>query len=131
MDTDTKNIIGYRVVINIINIRIPEDEIAEIFRMAKMYTDSPYREDYRETIRGGEGYMEMSTEIVRTGRNIRLVITYSGEGRTFEEKSARMKNAVESGHLQRSLLYGSEADIHRPGAVRMADNVTATIMRIG
>lgn len=57
-------------------------------------------------------------------------MTFSGEGKTFEEKSAEMKKMVESGELQRSLLYECESDIHDPKAPKKANKITATIVQI-
>ena len=41
-----------------------------------------------------------------------------------------MKKLVESGELQRSMMYECESDIHIPSAKRKARRITATIMRI-
>jgi hypothetical protein len=38
---------------------------------------------------------------------------------------------VETGELQKSLLYESEADIDNPDAIKKADKITATIVQIG
>ena len=118
----------YKIIVNIINHHLDKDELEEAFKTANEHKDTPYREDYSQL---GGGYMELTSELTQVGRNLKLEIIYTGEGKTFEERSTKMKNVVESGELQRSLLYDCEADINTPGAKKKADKVTATIVRIG
>lgn len=118
----------YKVIVNIINHHLDKDELEEAFKAANEHKDTPYREDYSQL---GGGYAEISSELTQTGRNLKLEIVYTGEGKTFEEKSAKMKNAVESGELQRSLLYDCIADISNPAAKKKADKITATFHQIG
>lgn len=117
----------YKVIVNIINHHLDKDELEEAFKTANEHKDTPYREDYSQL---GGGYAEINSELTQVGRNLKLEIVYTGEGKTFEEKSTKMKNMVESGELQRSMMYECESDIHIPSAKRKARRITATIMRI-
>lgn len=118
----------YKVIVNIINHHLDKDELEEAFKAANEHKDIPYREDYSQL--GGD-YVEITSELTQVGRNLKLEIVYTGEGKTFEERSAKLKNVVESGELQRSLLYDCIADIHDPAAKKKADKITATFHQIG
>lgn len=118
----------YKVIVNIINHHLDKDELEEAFNTANEHKDTPYREDYSQL---GRGYMEMTSELTQVGRNLKLEIVYTGEGKTFEERSTKLKNMVESGELQRSLLYDCIADIHNPAVKKKADKITATFHQIG
>lgn len=119
----------YKIIINIINHHLDKDELNESIALANQHKDTPYHEDYSET--GGEGYFDMTIELIQLGRDLKMELVYTGEGKTFEERHNKMKRMVESGELQRSLLYDCEADINNPGAKKKADKITATIIRIG
>lgn len=119
----------YKVVVNIINHHLDKDEFEEAFKTANEHKDTPYREDFSKT--GGEGFMEMTTELTQIGKNLKLEMVYTGEGKTFEEKSTGIKRLIESGELQRGLLYDSAADVNNPAAKKKADKITATIVQIG
>lgn len=119
----------YKLIINIIGHRLDEEELKEAFELANKHKDIPYHEDYSET--GGEGYVDITADIVQVGNNLKLEMIYSGEGASFEERAAKIKEMVETGELQKSLLYESEADIDNPDAIKKADKITATIIQIG
>ena len=118
----------YKIIVNIINHHLDKDELEEAFKTANEHKDTPYREDYSQL---GGGYAEINLELTQVGRNLKLEIVYTGEGKTFEEKSTKMKNMVVSGELQRSLLYECIADISNPAAKKKADKITTTIHQIG
>ena len=116
----------YRISINIIGHRLEEDKLNELITSVR--NDFPCHEDYSNFHHGG--FMEMTSEITQNGKDLRWDIVYSGEGKMFEERHIKMKKLVESGELQRSMMYECESDIHIPSAKRKARRITATIMRI-
>lgn len=119
----------YKIIINIINHHLEEDELNEMFDLANKHKETPYHENFSET--GGEGHLDLTANLTQLGRDLKLEMDFSGKGKTFEEKTIQMKHMIESGELQRSLLYECEADINRPGAPKKADKITATFMQIG
>lgn len=119
----------YKLILNIIGHRLDEDELKEAFELANKHRDIPYHEDYSKI--GGEGYVDVTADLTQVGNNLKLEMIYSGEGASFEERTAKMKDMVETGELQKSLLYESEADIDNPDAIKKADKITATIVQIG
>ena len=118
----------YKIIINIINHHLEEDELNETIALTNQYKEMPYHKDFSET--GGEGHLDLTTNITQLGRDLKLEMVFSGEGTTFEENTTLMKQMVESGELQRSLLYECEADIYRPDAPKKADKITATFIQI-
>jgi len=117
------------MILNIIGHRLDEEELKEAFELANKHRDTPYHEDYSET--GGKGYVDITANLTQVGNNLKLEMIYSGEGASFDERAAKINEMVETGELQKSLLYESEADIDNPDAIKKADKITATIIQIG
>ena len=118
----------YKLTLNIIGHKLDEQELKDVFELANKHKDTPYHEDYSQT--GGDGYIDITAELTQDGNDLKLEMVYSGEGTSFEERSAKMKKMVESGELQRSLLYECESDIHDSKAPKKANKITATIVQI-
>lgn len=114
----------YKLTLNIIGHKLPDEDLKEAFEYANKYADTPYHEDYSKI--GGDGYLEVTTKLTQEGKDLKLEMIYYGEGETFEKKAKEMKNVVETRKLQNSLLYEGPLD----SSGKIASKVTATIEQI-
>ena len=114
----------YKLTLNIIGHKFTDEDLKEVFECVNKYADTPYRKDYSEI--GLDGYVVVSPKLTQEGKNLKLELIYYGEGETFEEKAAEMKNSVETHKLQNSLLYETPLD----NSDKLASKITATIERI-
>lgn len=105
----------YKVLINIFGHQLEKDEIFDLISATNELNNF---------------YPEIHSYVSSDDRDIQWEIIFSGEGEDFEKKCIKIKNMINSGEFQRSILYDCECDIHNPSAKRNARKVTATFRQI-
>ena len=115
----------YKLTVHFIGHKLSDEDLKDAFECVNEYTKTPYRVDYSQS--GGDGFIEVTTNLIQTGKDLKLEVVYCGEGETFKERVADMKNLVETRELQNTLLYDMPSDI----SDRIASRITATIDQIG